>query len=232
MAYLFENETNKKALAFISYLEKEGFQATIPEDANRDYLIKIEISYQGNPIGKFLIYFKPSKNIFSIGIKGIKPEYRDMVSAVWDKMNIDKKIVPYKDKGIEIDVDGSFRNGKTSYAAIIRKDGKVIKNISGLMEENEVKDSRQVAGELRAAMEAIKWCKENNISEADIYYDMVGTENWATGKWKAKKEITKAFVEFIKKSDVKINWIKVASHTGVKWNEEVDRLATRESIIY
>ena len=133
------------------------------------------------------------KNIFSIGINDIKPEYRDMVSAVWNKMNIDKKIVPYKDKGIEIDIDGSFRNGKTSYAAIIRKDGKVIKNISGLMEVNEVKDSHQVAGELRAAMEAIKWCKENNIAEADIYYDMKGIENWATGKWKANKEITKEF---------------------------------------
>jgi len=132
----------------------------------------------------------------------------------------------YLDKGIEIDVDGSFRNGYVSYAVIIRKDGAVIKKLSGVMDNAGTDLSiRQVAGELNAVIEAVKYCKSENIKEAHFYYDYTGIEEWATGKWKTNKKLTKEYSDFMKSCGMNIKWHKIKSHTGVKWNEEADRLA-------
>jgi ribonuclease HI len=227
MPYISEDKTKAKANEFIKYLEEAGYQVEMPENAFRDYLVKIGVSVRGDDIGKITIYHKPSKNFYSIKLNELKESERDAILSLWENMNVDDKVIPYKNEGIEIDVDGSFRNGKTSYAYIIRKDGDVIRHGSGLMNEKEVNKTNQVAGELRAAMEAVKWCKENNIPEVTIYYDMQGIEKWATGKWKTNNEITKAFRKFMQETDVKINWVKVTSHTGLKWNEAVDKLAAQ-----
>jgi hypothetical protein len=41
----------------------------------------------------------------------------------------------------------------------------------------------------------------------------------------AKKSITKQYATFMNKAGMKINWVKIKSHTGVYWNEEADKLA-------
>ena len=52
---------------------------------------------------------------------------------------------------------------------------------------------------------------------------------WANGSWKTNNQLTKAYREFCiemyKKLD--IQFVKVASHTNIKYNELVDKLAKK-----
>lgn len=88
---------------------------------------------------------------------------------------------------------------------------------------------RNVAAELEGVKEAINWALQYHKSKISIYYDYEGIENWANGKWSAKKEITKNYVHFIqeKKTCLQIEFVKVPAHSGVKLNEEVDAIAKK-----
>ncbi|WP_251440953.1 ribonuclease H1 domain-containing protein [Veillonella intestinalis] len=84
-----------------------------------------------------------------------------------------------------------------------------------------------VAGELLGAMHVIKTAIAKQIKEVHIYYDYMGIEMWATGRWKANNPLTKAYAEFTLNSrrQVKTVFHKVAAHTGVVYNEKADELA-------
>ncbi|MEK6324413.1 MAG: RNase H family protein [Acidobacteriota bacterium] len=127
----------------------------------------------------------------------------------------------------EIYVDGSFINGATGFGAVILKDGKVVDELSGAVDASEVNNTRQVAGELIAVKEALKWCREHLINEVSIYYDYLGIEKWATGKWKAKQPLTQEYARFVRECPIKIHWHKVDSHTGNRWNDRADALAKK-----
>lgn len=127
----------------------------------------------------------------------------------------------------EIYVDGSFINGATGYGAVVLKDGKVVDELSGAVDAREVSDTRQVAGELAAAKEALNWCLEHSVKEVSIYYDYLGVEKWATGQWKTNQLLTKEYARFVGERPIKIHWRKVDSHTGNRWNDRADALAKR-----
>jgi len=131
-----------------------------------------------------------------------------------------------KDK-YEIYVDGSFINGATGYGAVVLKDGNVVDELCGGVDAAEVKDTRQVAGELVAAREALNWCRKHSIDEVSIYYDYLGVEKWATQKWKANQPLTQEYARFVGDCPIKINWHKVDAHTGNRWNDRADALAKK-----
>ena len=125
----------------------------------------------------------------------------------------------------EIYVDGSFINGATGYGAVVLKNGKVVDELSGQVDATEVRDTRQVAGELVAVREALNWCCENSVNEVSIYYDYLGIEKWATRQWKTNQPLTKDYARFVSECPIKIHWHKVDSHTGNRWNDRADALA-------
>ena len=86
---------------------------------------------------------------------------------------------------------------------------------------------RNVAGEIHGAVFAMGKCLEKGISEINLYYDYVGIEKWCTGEWKANKRGTKALREYYEliKGQLTVHFHKVASHTGVMYNEMADQLA-------
>lgn len=131
------------------------------------------------------------------------------------------------DAPYEIYVDGSFMNGATGYGAVILKDGVVVDELCGSVSVLEVNNTRQVAGELIAVREALKWCHEHSISEVSIYYDYLGIEKWATGQWKTNQSLTQEYARFVRESPIRIHWHKVASHTGNLWNDRADALAKK-----
>jgi len=136
-----------------------------------------------------------------------------------------------KNKGTyEVYVDGSFFNDSVSYAAVILKDGALLKTIKGVVKEEDFISSRQVGGELMAVMKALEWCKENKITSITLYYDYIGIKAWVTGEWKAKKPLTRFYADHVKKSGIKIYWKKVKSHSGNYWNDYVDKLAKRSAL--
>ena len=71
----------------------------------------------------------------------------------------------------------------------------------------------------------------NGLSAADVAA-VVGNGNgafgnWADGSWEAKKDLTKAYVAFLedRRKKIGIAFIKVDAHTGIEYNERVDRIA-------
>lgn len=128
-------------------------------------------------------------------------------------------------------VDGSFNAEISVYsfgAAIIRPDGEVIE-LSGTGNNPEAVSERNVAGELLGAMTVIKWAYENGFSKILIKHDYEGIARWARGEWQAKKYCSTNYVNFLSKYKGKLTIIfeKVPAHSGVYYNEVVDKLAKK-----
>lgn len=129
-------------------------------------------------------------------------------------------------------VDGSYdaTEEKSAFGAMIFSNGGtkdiLYKAFTKQLGEEFI-SLRNVAAELEGVKEAINWAIQYNKTKITIYYDYEGIEKWATGEWKANKSITKNYVYFIgeKRNSLEINFIKVPAHSGVRLNEEVDKLA-------
>ncbi len=125
-------------------------------------------------------------------------------------------------------IDGSYDDSQKrfSYAGIIFNKGKKI-SFSNSNNNRDLVELRNVAGELYASMFVMDYAKKNNVKNITIYYDYVGIEMWATGKWKANLEFTQKYSIYSKEimKDINIIFKKVKAHSGIQYNEEVDKLA-------
>ncbi|MGB9695990.1 MAG: RNase H family protein [Ignavibacteria bacterium] len=148
------------------------------------------------------------------------------------KKTIKKLDAIYKNIGYEADVDGAYRDEVTTYASVIRKDGEIVTELTGVVNPEEVDGSHQIAGEIRGIIETLKWCKIHNIQTIRIYYDYLGLYMWATGGWKAKKKVSINYVQFMKNNTIKIEWVKIPAHSNYRWNEYADKLAKETLIKY
>ncbi len=125
-------------------------------------------------------------------------------------------------------VDGSYEHSLRQYAygcVLVLPDELVRLNGSG--KDEDYVSMRNVAGEILGSEQAIQWAVEHGYSSITIYYDYEGIEKWADGIWKANKEGTKRYKEFIatQREHINITFQKVAAHTGVTYNEMADQLA-------
>lgn len=157
-------------------------------------------------------------------------EARDFVESNEDKSD-DLLIKNMKDDEIVAYVDGSFSLELSSYSygvVIFTKEGK--ETLSGKSNNLGFLEMRNVAGELRAAMEAMKYALSNGKRILYLHYDYKGIEEWAKGKWKTNKMGTQAYKEYYDsiKDVLDVVFIKVLAHSGVKYNEEADELAKKE----
>jgi viroplasmin and RNaseH domain-containing protein len=127
-------------------------------------------------------------------------------------------------------IDGSYDSSLNtySYASIIFLRGEKIEIYDNGKEE-ELVSMRNVAGEVTASVETIKYALNKNVKSLYIYYDYNGIEKWFTGEWKSNNPLTQEYSKFASeiKSKINISFIKVKSHTGDKYNEEVDLLAKK-----
>lgn len=130
---------------------------------------------------------------------------------------------------VEIYVDGSYSIYKKnfSYGLVVLLNGKEVHRESGIGTNEDAAKLRNVAGEIMGAVKAVEFAYENECNEITIYYDYQGIESWATGAWKRNKDLTKQYHEYMqdRMKDIKINFKKVKGHSGVEYNELVDKLA-------
>lgn len=125
-------------------------------------------------------------------------------------------------------VDGSFdiSNFTYSYGVVfITKEGK--DTYSGREDNKHMAEMRNVSGELKGAMVAMDLAVEKAMDTLYLYFDYTGIEQWAVGNWKTNKEGTKAYKRYYDsiKDKLKVVFIKVKAHSGLKYNEEADQLA-------
>lgn len=125
-------------------------------------------------------------------------------------------------------VDGSYdpKTGNYSFGAVFVNNNKETR-FKKMYEADEYSIHRNVAGEIKGAGFIIQYAIKNNIKELNLYYDYEGISKWYNGIWKANKPISMAYIEFAKKArnKIKVNFIKVKSHSNVYYNEIVDKLA-------
>jgi len=223
--YKFEYKLRGRAEQFISALKRAGLSGAIIENSFREYAVKVSVSREENDLGAAVLYYKPKSDTFSMSVHELKDS--SVAALVEDCWHEQQNVAGQPGDGYAIYVDGSFSNGSTGYGAVILRDGKVVDELFGTVDAEKVAGTYQIAGELAAVEEALKWCREHSVNEVSIYYDYLGIEKWATGRWKTNQPLTKEYARIIRDCPVEIHWHKVDSHTGNRWNDRADALAKK-----
>lgn len=142
--------------------------------------------------------------------------------------SLPKKEFVLNDDSVIAYVDGSFDKETKiySYGCVFITTHGTFKN-NGYGDNEEAAESRNVAGELKGTLFAVKKAIEKGYKTIQINYDYAGIECWATGEWQANKRLTQSYAalmqDFMKNIEIVFN--KVKAHTGVTYNEEADTLA-------
>lgn len=179
-------------------------------------------------------------NLRLIGIKKArKPRKRKVYPKIPEKIESDQMSLfgdavkkegdeaSSYDEGIAIFTDGSFQFGKYSWAFAVYENGKKIYGTAGIGDDAGAAKMRNVAGEIRAAQEAVAWAAGKGIKKYRLFYDYDGVGKWATCKWSANNPYTQAYRDWMEENFPKdAELCKVRGHSGCKGNEEADRLAS------
>lgn len=124
-------------------------------------------------------------------------------------------------------VDGSYNvhNGLAGYGVYLRIDDETY-DISGSVTKFD-NSSRNIVGEVTAALAAIKTAVDKQCSKIIVYYDYLGIEKWATGEWKRNIPLTQAYHEDVNElmKSIDVSFQHVKAHSGDENNNRADRLA-------
>ena len=219
----YEDILRERALPFVDRLEQEGFKASLFGASN--YLIKVSLIRDGQEHGPALIYYSPKRNAFTI--KGHEMRTKDLFDTVERFFRESASLDTGEEAltGLHIYVDGSFIDEYVGYGWVAYLDGQLRHEAYGPVLDPGT--TRQVAGELEATRDALRWCEAEDIGAAHVHYDYKGIEQWAIGAWQAKNPVTQAYAQFIGECSVDVTWVKEEAHTGVSGNERADQLAKR-----
>lgn len=130
----------------------------------------------------------------------------------------------------EVYVDGSFRQGNpvVGYGVVIIQNGKIIEQFGrGLIVDEELAKFGSGAGELLGTEAAIDFCLNKGFNHIVLYYDCASIEDWCKSSQKPANRYIEGFREFYNgiSSRMRIDFVKVKSHSGNVYNNLADGLA-------
>ena len=210
----------KRAQSFQEELFRIGIKSEV--DKIGDYQLRLSLAGE-KPLGYCILYYRPSEDLFSLKTEGIADSRLETeIGLIWDGI--------YHHSGCILFVDGSYIRGQIGYGYLVIIAGQLVKSESGAVNDPEATSSHQVGGELKAVVEALKWCQSQGIDAVTIYYDLENTARWARGEYRAKMPLTKNFKNFIDDCEIDIDWHHVSGHSGCYWNDRVDKLARQGAL--
>ena len=128
-------------------------------------------------------------------------------------------------------VDGCYdvHTGEYGYGVVVVGGDNEVLLMDSFRGDPKNAQYRNVAGEVEAAIWALNYCYCHYIPEVTLYADYEGIIKWCTGEWKCKNPLTKGYKDFYDhvSQDMKVNFVKVKSHSGDYYNELADKLAKR-----
>ncbi|MCR4755977.1 MAG: ribonuclease H family protein [Lachnospiraceae bacterium] len=145
---------------------------------------------------------------------------------------VEDRIAALKEGELIAFVDGSYdaANVTSGFGAVMIDASGATRELSGSFSIKDGEDfmsMRNVTAELMGIRAAVNFALSSSCKRLTVYYDYEGIGRWADGSWQAKKELTQSYRDFIMeaKENLEIELIKVPAHTGVIYNEMVDKLA-------
>ena len=144
-----------------------------------------------------------------------------------DNNTEDKIISVHEDGEAIVYVDGSYSKDKTYSYGYVIIDGEEETKGSKRFDDPRYQDYRNVAGEVLGTMAAIDRAIELGYEKIYLHYDYTGIRHWALKEWKANNILTQRYRDYFDtiKDKIEVVFVKVDAHTGIKYNEMVDKLA-------
>lgn len=172
-------------------------------------------------------------------VKGVKSaKYKSFESLVEaenflksDSKLLKKGIDEYPKNIPQIYVDGSFNivTGVYGYGFVVIIEDEIVYVEKGSGIEDSEKCSRQIAGELKAALKGTEYALKEGYKNIIIFHDYEGISHHATGYWERKGKSSQDYYNFMnyamKENGLEIIFVKVDSHTLDLYNELADELA-------
>jgi len=127
-------------------------------------------------------------------------------------------------------VDGSYNISTEEFGyGLLVVESDIITYVNYGGGKNNECNQRQVNGELKAAIESVKYALDNNYKEIVLFYDYAGVCQHATGAWERNTILSQEYYEVInklkKEGNINIIFVKVDSHTNDLYNDIADELA-------
>lgn len=166
------------------------------------------------------------------GVKGAQYKSFESIDSAEAYLSEGSKMLKKSDESypkdcLHIYVDGSYNIETEKYAyGLVAVRNNVVEYIeSAAAKDKGEKNIRQIAGELEAAVKAVKYALESGEKKVVIFHDYEGIAHHATGTWERREESSINYYnkmnEFMNKG-IEVIFVKVDSHTGDFFNELVD----------
>ncbi len=131
-------------------------------------------------------------------------------------------------------IDGSFdkRKGVVGSGGVILLGTEEIEFSLSSTEPNHVA-YWNVSGELLAALHVVDYALDHGYTSCSLYYDYMGIEMWATGRWKTNNPLTTHYAKRMKEASkqLRIDFHKVKAHSGIAYNDRADALAKQGTLL-
>ena len=131
-------------------------------------------------------------------------------------------------------IDGSFdkRKGVVGSGGIILLGTEELEFSLSSTDPNHVA-YWNVSGELLAALHVVDYALNHGYTLCFLYYDYMGIEMWATGRWKTNNPLTTNYAKRMKEASkqLRIDFHKVKAHSGIAYNDRADALAKQGTLL-
>lgn len=201
---------------------------------NDDGLYVLTFGNKSKNIGIFSSENPPEIKGFKIfsHVKARSQKEAEDIVKMFKKENSELIVVDFqKNNQCNLYIDGSFRKEDNSFSygfLILKNKDKIIEGSRRIYSHPWGK-YRNVAGELSGAREGIRAAIEHGFNSINVYYDFDGIETYVetTNGFSKDNYLADYYTTEIDKFKemASINFIKIKSHSGDKFNDYVDKLA-------
>ncbi|MGM9533831.1 MAG: viroplasmin family protein [Intestinibacter sp.] len=139
----------------------------------------------------------------------------------------------YDENCLHIYVDGSYNSASRKFSyGVVAVYNDIVEYIHGGSGKNDKDNNiRQIAGELKAAVEGVEYALKEGHKKVVVFHDYEGICHHATGFWQRKDKSSKDYYEkmnSLMNKGIEIQFVQVKSHQEDLFNEMADTICKKE----